>query len=211
MRGEICLRKMTAQRVRYSLSVLRALHGIGMEHSVLALRDVTLTAGHVSAGTLRFFSSPSIEFAKARNAFRKSLSERRKAWLQEAAEKHEASVREEANAQQKGRKLQQLHLEKTDDRRQDRKEVSAKIEHQREEQKAVKEAIREENLRREAGRQAVLATLQDERRRQMLEHSRHWVGNEVELEAAIDRAVDAVEPLFVSSKVVTRRTRQPGP
>jgi hypothetical protein len=76
------------------------------------------------------------------------------------------------------------------------------MERQREEQKAVKAARREENVRREAGRQAVLAGLREEKRRQMLEHSKHWIGDDVDLDAAIDRAVEVSEPLFVSSKVV---------
>lgn len=149
-----------------------------------------------------------IEFSKKRNAFRKSLSEQRKAWSLEVREQREASAREEAHARQERERLQQMHLEKLDsDKRRDREESVAKTERQREEQKAVKAARREENVRREGARQAVLASLRDEKRRQMLEHSKHWVGDEEALDAAIDRAVDGVESLFVSAKVVGDRRR----
>jgi hypothetical protein len=137
-----------------------------------------------------------IEFSKKRNAFRKSLSEQRKAWSLEVREQREASAREEAHARQERERLQQMHLEKLDsDKRRDREESVAKTERQ------------EENVRREGARQAVLASLRDEKRRQMLEHSKHWVGDEEALDAAIDRAVDGVESLFVSAKVVGDRRR----
>lgn len=146
-----------------------------------------------------------IQFSKARNVFRKSLSEQRKAWFQEVQEKREALAREEARAHQERAKRQQVHLEKLDsDKKRDREAIAAKVERQRKDQKAAKVARRAENVRREDARQAVLASLREERRRQMLAHSEHWIGDEAELDAAIDRAVDSVESLFVSSKVVAR-------
>ncbi len=148
-------------------------------------------------------SATAVEYSKARKAFRKSLSERRKAWSREAEEKREKSDIEQARMQEERETRRQLHLQKVGSgRRQDREASVANMERQREEQKAVKAARREENVRREAGRQAVLAGLLEEKRRQMLEHSKHWIGDDVDLDAAIDRAVEVSEPLFVSSKVV---------
>ncbi len=199
---------MSARRIRDGLVALR---GLGLHINTLPLRDAPMSMGMSRA----FAASPSgpstaVEFSKARNAFRKSLSESRKAWSLELEEKREASARHQARAQEEREKRRQMHLEKVGSgRRQDREASVANIERQREEQKAVKAARREDSVRREAGRQAVLATLQEEKKRQMLEHSKDWIGDDVELDAAIDRAVEALEPLFVASKVV-RGPRQSG-
>ncbi len=200
---EIKIGSMTARRIRDGLG---ALHGLGMHFNQAPLRGMPVSMGMTRA----YAASPSspttgtvVEFSKARNAFRKSLSESRKAWSREAEEKRAASAREQSHAQKEREKRRQLHLEKIGSgQRQDREASVANIERQREEQRAFKAARREENVNREAGRQAVLATLREGKKRQMLEHSKHWIGNDVELDAAIDRAVEASEPLFVSSKVV---------
>ena len=69
---------------------------------------------------------------------------------------------------------------------------------------ALKSAKRAENVQRESVRQDILESMRDERKQALLEQSRYWISTEEELAQAVDRAMEKVEPLYVSKKVSKR-------
>jgi hypothetical protein len=146
-----------------------------------------------------------VEFAKARNAFRKTLSESRRAWYQETLSQREETARERERLQERA-KRRQVDIKKLDsDRQKDRDVKLMEIEQHNKSKKAMKALRRAENVQREFDRQAILGSLQEGRYKALLEHSKHWIGSEEELDAEIDRAIDNAESMFVSHKVVGHR------
>ncbi len=147
-------------------------------------------------------SKNNIENFKARKSYEKSLSDLRKEWFKEveekkrvAAENKAAKAREvEERREQRGMSVYQSEKE----------DLRLKREEERTKSMALKSAKRAENVQRESVRQDILESMRDERKQALLEQSRYWISTEEELAQAVDRAMEKVEPLYVSKKVSKR-------
>ena len=146
-------------------------------------------------------SASNIEYSKSRKSYEKSLSDLRKQWSKEVEEKARVVAEKEAA---RTREIEERRDQKKHNGIQAGEEEDAvrmRREEERREKMALKSAKRAEQVQRESVRQGILETMRQERKSKLLEQSRYWIGSEEELINAVDRAVDRIEPLFVSKKV----------
>lgn len=152
-----------------------------------------------------FCSANSIEYSKSRNSYEKSLSDLRKEWSKEFESKRKLAA-EKAAARAREIEEHKATRDALEDEEalQKREALRLRQDQERREKMALKASKRAENLHRESVRQAILDSMRDERKNKLLEESRYWIGTEEELIDAVDRAVEKVEPLYVSQKVNRR-------
>ena len=149
-------------------------------------------------------SANTIEYSKSRKLYEKSLSDLRKEWSKEVEEKKRVAAENQAA---KAREIEERRHQRAPGMSVSKdREVDLRLrrEEERRETMAVKAARRAESVQRESVRQGILESMREERKINLLEQSRHWIGTEEELIKAVDRAVEKVEPLYVSKKVSKR-------
>ena len=83
-------------------------------------------------------------------------------------------------------------------------EILQQREDERKANMALKSARRAENIHRESLRLSIIQSMREERKRDLLNQSKFWIGTEDELVQAVDKAVENVEPLYVTRKVRKR-------
>lgn len=149
-------------------------------------------------------STSNVENSKSRKSYEKSLSDLRKEWFKEVEEKKKVVAETKAAKareieERRDKRAPGMHVHQTGEG-----DLRLKRDEERKKNMALKSAKRAENVQRESIRQGILGSMREERKQALLEQSRYWIGTEEELVQAVDRAVEKVEPLYVSKKVSKR-------
>lgn len=153
-----------------------------------------------------FYSTESsIDYSKSRKIYKKSLSDLRKEWYHEVQQADKRSAETAAaQLQEVQERLKQSKHGNRDITAKEKDEILQKREDERKANMALKSARRAENIHRESLRLSILQSMREERKRDLLNQSKFWIGTEDELVQAVDKAVENVEPLYVTRKVRKR-------
>lgn len=145
-------------------------------------------------------SKGTVEYAQQRNEYRSQVSRMRKEWAEEVARMRQKREEEEVIVRREREKVR----EEREEVRRRRAEVSAGMEDAHARQRMMvaeaKEARRRANLEREEVRRALRNAIREDREKELVAASAHWIANEEDLDARIDQALQNPVRLWKSRK-----------